>query len=296
MIMAKPSDLMTLAYSPRARIQFVQVDVVDAARGLEQSHLCGPTATLTLAEALTGVALLGADLTRPQETVTLRMRVSGPVQGVLVEMAQDGSLRGYTNQKVIHALDDCEELDSSEAFGEHAEVQIIRSVPGHILAHASLETRPASVRSALEQYYEQSLQRSVAAQIVAIAYGGALDMARGLLALGLPETDRAEFDRLSALFDDDTVAQELESCGSLAELGETLGYSDLQFEPSRPLRFACRCSRDRVLEMIGGLSVAELAEMAKQTKPASVYCHMCGKGYDVTAEELVKLLEKRKKG
>ena len=33
MIMAKPSDLMTLAYSPRARIQFVQVDVADAARG-----------------------------------------------------------------------------------------------------------------------------------------------------------------------------------------------------------------------------------------------------------------------
>jgi molecular chaperone Hsp33 len=296
MIMAKPSDLMTLAYSPRARIQFVQVDVADAARGLEQSHLCGPTASLALAEALVGVALLGADLTRPQESVTLRMRVSGPVQGVLVEMAQDGSLRGYTNQKVMNDLDDREEMDSSEAFGEHAEVQIIRSVPGHILAHASLETRPASVRSALEQYYEQSLQRSVAAQIVAIAYGGALDMARGLLALGLPDVDRGEFDRLSALFDDDTVSQELESCGSLAELGETLGFSDLQFEPSRPLRFACRCSRDRVLEMIGALSVAELAEMAKQPKPAAIYCHMCGRGYELAGEELKMLLEKRKQG
>ena len=52
MIMAKPSDLMTRAYSPRARIQFVQVDVADAARSLEQSHLCGPTASLVLAEAL----------------------------------------------------------------------------------------------------------------------------------------------------------------------------------------------------------------------------------------------------
>ena len=296
MIMAKPSDLMTLAYSPRARIQFVLVDVADAARGLEQSHLCGPTASLVLAEALVGVALLGSDLTRPQETVTLRMRVSGPVQGVLVEMAQDGSLRGYTNQKVMNDLDAREEMDSSEAFGDHAEVQIIRSVPGHILAHASLETRPASVRSALEQYYAQSLQRTVAAQIVAVAYGGTLDMARGLLALGLPDVDRAEFERLAALFDDDTVPQELEACGSLAELGETLGFSDLQFEAPRPLRFACRCSRERVLDMIGGLSVTDLAEMAKQPKPASIYCHMCGKGYDVTADELANLLEKRKKG
>ena len=125
---------------------------------------------------------------------------------------------------------------------------------------------------------------------------GTLDMARGLLALGLPDVDRAEFERLAALFDDDTVPQELEACGSLAELGETLGFSDLQFEPSRPLRFACRCSRARVLDMIGGLSVTELAEMAKQPKPASIYCHMCGKGYDVTADELANLLEKRKKG
>ena len=296
MIMAKPSDLMTLAYSPRARIQLVQVEVTDAARGLEQSHLCGPTASLVLAEALAGVALLGADLTRPQETVTMRMRVSGPVQGVLVEMAQDGSLRGYTNQKVIPELDGREEMDSSEAFGDHAEVQIIRSVPGHILAHASLETRPASVRSALEQYFEQSLQRSVAAQIVAIAYGGTLDMARGLVALGLPDTDRAEFERLTGLFDDDTVSQELESCGSLAELGETLGLTDLQFEPARPLRFACRCSRARVVDMLTGLSVTELSEMARQPKAASIYCHMCGKGYDVTPEELKQLVEKRKQG
>lgn len=296
MIMAKPSDVMTLAYSPRARIQFVLVDVADAARGLEQSHLCGPTASLVLSEALAGVALLGADLTRPQETVTLRMRVSGPAQGVLVEMAQDGSLRGYTNRKVIDELDDCEEMDSSDAFGDHAEVQIIRSVPGHILAHASLETRPASVRHAIEKYFEQSLQRAVAAQIVAIAYGGALDMARGLLALGLPDTDRAGFDRLSALFEDDTVAQELEACGSLGELGETLGFSDLQFEASRPLRFACRCSRNRVLDMIGGLTDAELAEMTKPAKPTSIYCHMCGKGYDVAVEELAKMLAKRKKG
>ena len=97
MIMAKPSDAMSIGYSPGTRIQLVLVDVAEAARALEQCHLNGPTASLVLAEALAGVALLGADLTRPEETVTLRMRVSGPVQGVLVEAAQDGGLRGYTN-------------------------------------------------------------------------------------------------------------------------------------------------------------------------------------------------------
>jgi molecular chaperone Hsp33 len=293
MIMAKPADCMTLAYSPRARIQFVLVDVTDAARGLEASHLNGPTASLVLAEALAGVALLGADLTRPQEAVTLRMRVSGPVQGVLVEMAQDGSLRGYTNRKVINELDGREELESEDAFGDHADVQIIRSVPGHILTHACLETHPASVRCAVQQFFEQSLQRRVAAQLVAIAYGGRLDLARGLLALGMPDTDQAELERLFALFQDDTVAQELEACGTLAELGETLDFADLQFEPVRPLRFACRCSQARVEGMLEGLGPEELIAMAQ--KPASIYCHMCGKGYEVPVATLTKFIEKKRK-
>jgi len=296
MILAKPSDLLTLAYSPRARIQFVHVEVVDAARALEQTHLSGPTASLALAETLAGVALLGAELTRPQETITLRMRVTGPVQGVLVEMAQDGSLRGYTNQKVMNDLDGREELESTEAFGDRADVQIVRSVPGHILAHASLETRPASVRRAIEQYYAQSLQRLAAVQIVTIAYGGRLDMARGLLALGLPDVDRAAFESLAQRFDDDdTVAQELESCSTLSELGETLGFTDLQGEPPRPLRFACRCSRARVIDMLNRLSVSELSQMAREAKPASIHCHMCGRGYEVPVTELQELLAKRKK-
>jgi molecular chaperone Hsp33 len=293
MIMAKPMDCMTLAYSPHARIQFVLVDVTDAARGLEASHLNGPTASLVLAEALAGVALLGADLTRPEEAVTLRMRVSGPVQGVLVEMTKDGSLRGYTNRKVINELDGREELESEDAFGDHADVQIIRSVPGHILAHACLETHPASVRCAVQQFYEQSLQRRVAVQLVAIAYGGRLDLARGLLALGMPDTDHGELERLFALFQDDTVAQELEACGTLAELGETLDFADLQFEPARPLRFACRCSQARVEAMLEGLGPDELIAMTQ--KPASIYCHMCGKGYEVPVATLTKFLEKKRK-
>jgi molecular chaperone Hsp33 len=295
MIMAKSSDMLTRAYSPRARIQFVHVEVVDAARALEQSHLCGPTASLALAEALVGVALLGAELSQPEETVTLRMRVSGPVQGVLVEMSRDGALRGYPNIKVMNDLDAREELESSEAFGDRAEAQIIRSLPGQILAHAALEMQPASVRHAVERYYEQSLQRGASAQIAAVAYGGTLELARGLLALALPDVDRAEFERLAGLFDEETVMQELEACGSLAEIAETLGVTDLQFEPSQRLRFACRCSRERVLGMLDGLPAPELAGLAQQAKPASVYCHMCGKGYEVDTAEVKRLLEKKRK-
>lgn len=295
MIMAKTSDFLTRAYDPQARLQFVHVDVTDSARALEQSHLCGPTASLALAEALAGVALLIPELTQPQEAVTLRMRLSGPVQGLLVEATAEGELRGYSNVKVMNDLDVREEMESAEAFGDHANVQIIRSLPGKILAHANLETRPASVRLAVEKYYRHSLQRRAAVQIVAVAYGGALEMAHAVVALGMPDTDSAAFARVEALFNDDTVATALEAHDSMAEWAEEMGFSQMIFEPPKPLKFACRCSRDRVAAMLGALSVSELSAMSHAGKPTTVHCHMCGKGFEIGLEELTKLLVERKK-
>ena len=294
MIMARPSDLLTRAVAAKARIQLAHVEVTDAAHALERSHLSGPTASLALAEALAGVALLGAELTRPQETITLRLRVTGPVEGLLVEAAENGGLRGYTNVKVMNDLDVREELDTSEAFGDRAEVQILRSVPGRILGHASFETRPASVRSAVERYYAQSLQRRAAAQLTAVAYGGTLDQARGVLALAMPDTPEGEFERLAALFEDQTAAEELEACESLEELAGVLGLGDLAFEAPRPLRFACRCSPARVAEMLDALEEKDLAAMAAANRPTTITCHMCGRGYAVEAADLAQRLAKRK--
>ncbi len=293
MIMSKVADSQTSAFSPSAKINLVYVEVTDSARELERSHLCGPTAGLIQAEALTGVALLGAELTQPEESVTLRLRVSGPVGGVLVEANVDGGLRGYTQVKVMNELDACEELDVSTALGETAEVQIIRSVPGRVLSSAAMEVRPASVIKALEQYYRQSLQRQVLAQISALAYGGFIDGARGLLLECLPDGNRDVFARLSRLVEDGTVLECLEASASLRTVCETLGLTDCQFTPSKSLRFFCRCSQERVEGMLAGMSNADLGAMVEEDRPAQIFCHMCGKGYQVGVDRLRQILKKR---
>ena len=293
MIMSKMADSQTSAFSPSAKINLVYVEVTDSARELERSHLCGPTAGLIQAEALAGVALLGAELTQPEESVTLRLRVTGPVGGVLVEANVDGGLRGYTQVKVMNDLDVCEELDVSSALGEMAEVQIIRSVPGRILSSASLDVSPASVIKGLEEYYRQSLQRQVLAQISALAYGGFIDGARGLLIECLPDGDRDAFARVSRLVEDGTVLECLEASASLKTICETLGLADCRFQPSKSLRFFCRCSQERVEGMLAGMSNADLEAMVVEDRPAQIFCHMCGKGYQVGVDRLREILKKR---
>jgi len=293
MIMSKVADSRVSAFSPSARISVVYVEVTDSARELERSHLCGPTAGLIQAEALAGVALLGADLVQPDETVTLRLKVTGPIGGVLVEAAADGGLRGYTHVKVMNDLDACEELDASAALGDAGEVQVVRSTPGKVLSSGLADVSPASVIRGIEQYYRNSLQRQVVAQISALAYGGFIDGARGVLFECLPDGSRERFNRLMQFTEDGTVLECLEASASLATLCETVGLTDCVAQPPKPLRFACRCSAERVESMLVGLPSEDLEAMAREDRPAQIYCHMCGKGYRVDAERLRAILRSR---
>jgi len=293
MIMSKVADSLTLAFSPAARIRLAYAEVTDSARELERSHLCGPTAGLIQAEALAGVALLGVDMVEPDETVTLRLRVSGAVGGVLVEACADGGLRGYTQVKVMNELDACEELDVSSALGEQAEVQIVRSVPGKILSSASTDISPASVMKGIEQYFRQSLQRQVLVQVSALAYGGFLDGARGLMVECLPDADHEKFARVARFFEDGTIIECLESSLSFAALCQTVGLDDCVFERPKPLRFACRCSDERVLGMLEGVPSADLESLILEDRPAQIFCHMCGRGYQVPVDRLQDILKRR---
>lgn len=294
--MPKSSDLLTSGYCPGARLRVLHVEVTDSARALQQGHLCGPTAGLALAEALAGVALLGAELSEPEETVTLRLQVSGPLQGLLVEADYKGDLRGYTHVKIMDDLDRRDDPDDNETLGDRATVQIIRSVPGHLVGQASFDVQPATVCGALECYFRQSLQRHVAVELSALTYGGFVDLARGFQVECLPDGNHAEFERVAALVADGTVMESLESCGSLVSVCQTLGLTDVAPEAPRPLRFACRCSRKRVESLLASLTIQELDAMVREGKPASVLCHMCGAGYTIPVSHLESIARARHTG
>ncbi len=291
--MVKGADGWESWFSPSAKINVVRVEVTDSARELANSHLSGPTAGLVVAEALAGVALLGGEWTRPDETVTFRMGVPGPLRGLLVEAAADGALRGYSQVKVMNDLDVCEELDASAALGEWAEVQIIRSVPGKILSSGSLRVSPASVTRGIEEFCRVSLQRQVLVQTSALAYGGFIDGARGVLFECLPDGSREAFEQVGRFVEDGTVAECLEAAASTETLCATLGLRDAQQRERRPLRFACRCSAERVTAMLAALPSADIQALVEQNRPAEVFCHMCGRGFTVGEEQLRALLDGR---
>ncbi|MBR4171019.1 MAG: Hsp33 family molecular chaperone HslO [Kiritimatiellae bacterium] len=295
MISQQNNDCRIKVFFPAVKLTMTYVDVSASARELEQCHRAGPSAGMVLGEALAGVALLGSELTQPGETVTMRMKVSGPVQGVLVEANTEGDLRGYPYQKILPECDKREIFDTAELFGEQGSMEVIRSLPGKIISSASCEIQPVSVTETIERYFSRSLQRMAVADVCAVRSGPMLDGARGALVECMPDGDTEAFDRVHQLFDDNTIFANLQDGSDVKTICEVLGVAIAKIGRPEPLRFACHCSQERVEGMLAGLPDADLDELIAKGTPAAIYCHMCGTRYEVPVERIQSLKDKRER-
>ena len=290
MLMLKSSDLLQTGADRASGLRWIYADVTDSARDLARSHLCGPASELALAESIAAVALLGADLEQPEETVSFQMKTDGPIGSVLVEAAFDGALRGFPAKKILADFDGEAEPDVQAVFGHVGEVRIIRSVPGSILAQSGFELRGPRPAAAVSQYFNLALQRRGVAAIVAVPGGDGVDRARGFFLECMPDGDADVFASASALLGREGFSDALDAAQGAFSLCEELGMKEIVADDPRPLRFGCRCSRDRARETLRALSSDELAAMAKAGRDTDVYCHMCGRGYSFSPDELRNLI------
>ena len=120
-------------YDAERKVSVVVADVTAAANALAQGHLSGPVAARFLAEGLAAAALLGAEMSEQDEVVSLQMKCLGPLGGLNVECTAAGTLRGYTERKVLDDFDGLGKADPRKVVGD-TRWQVTRSVPGKIIS------------------------------------------------------------------------------------------------------------------------------------------------------------------
>ena len=265
------------------KIAVLCADVTTAAVQLARGHLSGPTASSYLAEALAGVALLGAETAQEAETVTFRLDCPGPLEGFLVECTAAGTLRGYTKKKILNDFDGLGAPKDAQVLGGSGTFEIIRSIPGAILSSGTVATawKEGAVAAGLDAYFDQSLQRRVRTAVAAsVGDDGVPLFARGLLAECPPDGDAAAFAQVAAVFASGAAARALAS-GTAAPrtLLKKLGLPQAEIRRTRALSFACRCSAERAAAMVAAIPPDERASLPP---PLDITCHMCGRTWTVT--------------
>lgn len=247
-------------YAADKKVAVTIVDVTAAAQELARGHLCGPTAAHYLAKALAAAALLGAETEKDDEVVSVQVKCSGPLGGVNVECTAAGTLRGYTERKILEDFDDQGRPDDRRVIGD-CQVQVTRSIPGKILSQG--------LSNSLNGYLAGSVQRKANLYLeAAVSDEVEVFEARGVLVEELPDAERTG-----------VLGQDL---GSLAvssrKLLDRLGLGSAELRRTTPLKFACRCSPERAVAMLAALSDEERRALPEKI---DITCHMCGRTFTV---------------
>ena len=249
-------------FDAEKKVAVTIVDVTSAAQELARGHLAGPTAAHYLTEALASVALLGGEMSEKDETVILQAKCSGPLGGYNVECTAAGTLRGYTEKKVLDGFDGLGKPKDRMVLGDQ-QIQVTRSIPGRILSQG--------ISTSLDGYFAGSLQRKACLKVeAAVSDEVEILEARGVLVEDLPDAKGpmvcCKTDELKSL----AVASR--------NVLKRLGLDKAELKRTTPLKFACRCSPDRAVAMLAALSEEE----RKSLPPTiDITCHMCGKTFTV---------------
>lgn len=286
-------DCMVRAVTPDGRIRAFAAKTTDAVERMRLAHGLTPLATAVLGRAVTAVVMMGYML-KDGGRVSVQIRGDGPIGAVVAEADAGGSVRGFVdNPGVALPPNAAGKLDVAGAVGKSGFLHVLKDIGLKEPYRGSVPIVSGELGEDFAYYFAKSEQiPSAVALGVTVASDGRVLAAGGWivqLMAGVPEDEIEELERklrglrpVSALFADGATPERL--------LSDILG--DIRVLGGQEVRFACRCSRDRVEETLAGFGRDEIGKLLEEDGRAELVCHFCGQTYRFDRNELKTLLQR----
>lgn len=286
------SDLLikaTAADKTVRALAAVTTGLVDEAR---VRHQTAPTASAALGRTLTAGLLL-ASMLKEEEMLSLQFLGDGPLRGIFVDATANGAVRGFVYHPCAHLPPRNGKLDVSGIVGKGT-LTVIRAQPwakepyrsilpivsgeiGEDIAHYLLNSEQIPSAVSLGVFVQPDETVTAAGGFIVQIMPGANDGTIAQL-----EANVARVKPVSQMVRDGATPQEI--------LTEVLGSFGVTVVDEAPVRFACRCTRERALGVLVAFGRQEVDDLIAQEGQAQVTCEFCAEQYTVGREEIEGLL------
>lgn len=267
-------------------------ETVEEARRLHQTS---PVATAALGRLMTAAVMMGTMLKGENDLLTLQIKGSGPLGGIVVTANSKAQVKGYVyNPDIDLPLNEAGKLDVSSAIGLGI-LNIIKDIGLKKPYIGQTHLVSGEIAEDLTYYFANSEQiPSVVALGVLIDRDGTVKQSGGFIIQLLPNADEHLIDILeSNLLNMPSVTSLLEEgCNPEEILKYALGDLDLVIHETNCTNFYCNCTKDRVEKALISVGKKDIKEMIDDGEPIELNCHFCSKKYKFTIEELENILIK----
>jgi molecular chaperone Hsp33 len=267
----------------------ITTGVVEEAR---QRHHTYPTATAALGRTLTAGLLLGATM-KDEEGLSIELVGDGPLRRVMVTTNGGGRVRGYVSRPDTHLPSKNGKLDVAGALGDGL-LCVMRTQPWNKEPYRSvMKLVSGEIAEDITHYLVSSEQMPSATGLgVFVNPDGTVGAAGGFLVqiLNGAAAELAELieHNIAGLPHVTTLIQRGD--GPHEILAAVLAGLDVRPIADEPVRFACPCSRERVLGALLLLGCEEIDDIIRKETQAEVRCEFCAEQYLVGRDELAMLI------
>ena len=275
---AKDAVIPFVFESLPVRGALVQLD--GAWQRMQEGHDYAAPISEILGHAAAATALIAQSL-KFDGSVTLQVSSQGPL-GMLVMQSTDGlDIRGMATS---HDVADNESF-ATLAIGASCAVTVDAGAMERPY-QGIVEINPDSLAASLENYFDRSVQVPSHLQLVS-----GDTFCGGILLQQMPGEKAADEDDWRRLgFLAETLRIEDIADGATTELLHKLfAEDDVRAFESRPLRFKCRCSTQKVEEALRMLGETETSEVLEEQGEVKVKCEYCGRVRLFDAVDVSKL-------
>lgn len=274
------------------------IDSTDIVREIERLHQSTPVVTAALGRMCTAGAIMGALLKNEGDTLTLRVNGGGPCGTLTVVADYRGNVKccaGNAQAQVPLRADGG--LDVPACVGTEGSLTVVKDMGLKEPYVGQIPLVSGNIAEDITAYYSISEQIPTVCALGIVFNEDATIKAAGgyMLQLVPPVQDSAvkviednlgRMESITGLLDkglkpDELAVSALEGLG-----GEILDQWDAVYY--------CDCSRERTERILLSLGKKELQKLADEGKTTEVCCHFCNKKYELSTDEIVKLLKEQK--
>jgi len=261
-------------------------------------HETSPTVSAALGRVLTGTLLLGSSL-KDFDRLTVKIEADGAVKGIVAEANADGKVRGYVrNPHAELPPNGNGKFDVKGIIGEGM-FYVIRESGYEIGLHrepyvGSVPIISGEIAEDFAYYLAKSEQIPSAVLLgvllqnqepfVTASGGVMIQMMPGAnehIITMIEDTIR-HAPHITSVINDGATPKELVKLA--------LGEIDFEILEETEIEFACNCSFERAVSLIGSLGRQEVEAMLEEDKGAKMTCGFCNELYTLDENELRKML------
>lgn len=284
---AQPGGRLELGLAGEGAFRWAVADLTDVVQEARDRRDLSPVSTAALGRCMAGAALLLRLAAKTPTRLSVEVRGDGPILRVMAEADQEGNLRGLVGHPQVDVPHwSNHKLAVGRAVGK-GHLWVRREFAGGGGYQSQVELVNGEIGEDLAHYLSQSEQTNSAVLLGVLGKPSGVVAAGGMIIEVLPGAPEEAISRLEEnIFRIKGISELLEEGGIPYVMETVLSGLDREVLEVSPMRYRCRCSRERLLHHLVLLSADDRDYLRREDGTIDADCVFCGTHYIFTPEEL----------